>query len=73
MPIIIKVVEGNGEVLLLGKDWWKKYSAIINMEKSTFSFSSNGQRHTIKIMEEKNSQALLNYLIVEQEKLSERI
>ena len=43
------------------------------MEKSTFSFIVNGKRHVTKITEEKNPKALLNYLTVEQEKLSKRI
>ena len=64
-PITIKVVEGKGEILLLGKDWWKLYSAIMDMKKSTFSFIVKGKRHVTKITEEKNPKALLNYLTVE--------
>jgi hypothetical protein len=72
-PITIKIVEGNGEILLLEKDWWKKYSAIMDMEKSTFSLLVNGKRHVTKITEEKNPKVLLNYLTEEQEDLSEEI
>ena len=64
-PITIKIVEGKGEILLLGKDWWKKYSTIIDMKKFTFFFIANGRRHVTKIIEEKNPKALLNYLTVE--------
>ena len=73
MPITIKIVEGKEEILLLGKDWWKKYGVVMDMEKSTFFFIVNGRRHVTKITEEKNPKAFLNYLTVEQEELSERI
>src|ERR1043165_8830561 len=45
----------------------------MDMEKSTFSFITKGKRHVTKITEEKNPRALLNYLTIEQEELSERI
>ena len=45
----------------------------MDMEKSTFSFIVKGKRYVTKITEEKNSQALLNYLTTEQEELNERI
>ena len=43
------------------------------MKKSTFSFIVKRKRHVIKIIEEKNPRALLNYLTLEQEDLSKRI
>ena len=43
------------------------------MEKSIFLFKVNERRYSTKITEEKNLKVLLNYLTIEQEKISDEI
>src|SRR5688572_2900884 len=45
----------------------------MNMKKSTFSFKINRKRYSIKITEEKNLQALINYLEINETNLQMRI
>ena len=40
------------------------------MEKSTFSFKVNNKRYSTKITEERNPQALLNYISIEEDNLN---
>src|ERR1043165_8464093 len=56
VPIYLRVVESTKPILLLGMDWHKKYSALVNVTEQTLEFTTQGQRYRTVVEYEKEPQ-----------------